>query len=539
VLGLMQDVPLTIDLALRRAATVGRDVEVVSIEPAGERRATWGEVAERALRLGAVLDALGVAPGERVGTFAWNGQRHLELYLGVPGSGRVLHTVNLRLFADDVAYVVRHAGDAALFVDASLTGLLAPLRDRLGVRAVVVMEDGGEVDPAFADAPRYEQLLAAAAAVAGAPSLDDLPRLDERDAASICFTSGTTGRPKAVVYSHRSVILHSLNSMGADSHGVSRRDAVLPLTPMFHVNCWGLPYTAALACAKLVLPGRDTSPEHTAALVERERVTVAAGVPTLWVRMLDQLDGGPDLSSLRRILVGGAEISKPVLARYGAAGIEVFHGWGATEMSPSGTATVLRPGHDDGRWGPPVPGVELRLRAPDGTLAPWDGEATGELEARGPWVASAYFEPDDDANATRFTADGWFRTGDVARIDPDGSVEIVDREKDLVKSGGEWISSAELERAIVEHPQVREVVVIGVPDEEWGERPAALIVPERGAAPAPAELAAWLGGRVARWWIPSVWETVEELPKTGVGKYDKRALRARYASASASASAER
>jgi fatty-acyl-CoA synthase len=198
-------------------------------------------------------------------------------------------------------------------------------------------------------------------------------------------------------------------------------------------------------------------------------------------------------------------------------------------MSPSGTATVLRPGHDDHRWGPPVPGVELRLRAPDGSLAPWDGAATGELEARGPWVAAAYLEPDDDANATRFTADGWFRTGDVARIAPDGAVEIVDREKDLVKSGGEWISSAELERAIVEHPQVREVVVIGVPDEEWGERPAALVVPERGAAPAPAELRAWLGGRVARWWIPSVWETVEELPKTGVGKYDKRALRARYA----------
>lgn len=527
MLGLMQDVPLTIDLMLRRAATVGRDVEVVSIEPGGEQRATWGEVAGRALRIGPVLDELGIGRDARVGTFAWNGQRHLELYLGVPCAGRVLHTVNLRLFADDVEYVVRHARDEALFVDASLTPLLAPLRDRLGVRAIVVMEDGGEVDPAFAGAPRYEQLLAAAAAAA--PSLDALPALDERAAASVCFTSGTTGRPKAVVYSHRSVVLHSLNSMGADSHGVSRRDTVLPLTPMFHVNCWGLPYTSALAAAKLVLPGRDTSPEHTAQLVERERVTVSAGVPTLWVRMLEQLDAGRDLSSLRRILVGGAEISTPVLERYGAAGVEVFHGWGATEMSPSGTATVIRPGAGDGRWGPAVPGVELRLRAPDGTLAPWDGEATGELEARGPWVARAYYAPDDDANATRFSADGWFRTGDVARIARDGSVEIVDREKDLVKSGGEWISSAELERAIVEHPSVSEVVVIAVPDEEWGERPAALIVPERGTAPVPAELREWLGGRVARWWIPSVWETVEELPKTGVGKYDKRALRARYA----------
>ncbi len=524
--GLMGDVPLTIDLMLRRAAQVGRDVEVVSIEPAGERRSTWGEVARRALRLTRVLDRLGVPAGACVGTFAWNGQRHLELYLAVPCSGRVLHTVNLRLFADDIAYVVAHAQDDVLFVDASLTELLAPLRERLDVRTFVVMEDGGDIDPAFADCPRYEDLLRDA----GEREAQELPSPAEDDAASICFTSGTTGRPKAVVYSHRSIVLHSLGALGADSHGISRRDVVLPLTPMFHVNCWGLPFTSALAGAALVLPGRDTSPEHTARLVERERVTVAAGIPTLWIRMLDELGAGThDLSSLRRILVGGAEISAPTVARYHAAGIDVFHGWGATEMSPSGSGTVLRAGHDDPRWGPAVAGVELRLAAPAGGYAPWDGVAVGELQARGPWVARAYLRPEDDANATRFTADGWFRTGDIARIHPDGAVEIVDREKDLVKSGGEWISSAELERALVAHPGVAEAVVIAIPDAEWGERPAALIVPAPSAQPSARALGQFLAERVARWWVPDVYEFVDELPKTTVGKYDKRRLRDEYA----------
>ncbi len=533
--GLMQDVPLTIDLILRRATQVGRDVPVVSIEPAGERRSSWGEVAQRALRLTHALDALGVAPGASVGTFAWNSQRHLELYLAVPCSGRVLHTVNLRLFADDIAYVVAHARDEVLFVDASLTALLAPMRAALDVRAFVVMEDGEPADPAFDDDPRYEELLAAAAPREPAA----LPTSGEGDAASICFTSGTTGRPKAVVYSHRSIVLHSLAALGIDSHGVSRRDVVLPLTPMFHVNCWGLPFTSALAGAALVLAGRDTSPEHTARLIERERVTVAAGIPTLWIRMLEQLDAGEhDLSSLRRILVGGAEISEPVAARYLERGIDIFHGWGATEMSPSGSGTVLRAGHQDDRWGPAVPAVELRLAAREGGYAPWDGVAVGELQACGPWVARAYLRPEDDANATRFTDDGWFRTGDIARIRPDGAVEIVDREKDLVKSGGEWISSAELERALVAHPAVAEAVVIAIPDPEWGERPAALVVSATRSAVSGQELAAFLAERVARWWVPDVFEFVPELPKTGVGKYDKRRLRDEYAARLARAGAE-
>jgi acyl-CoA synthetase (AMP-forming)/AMP-acid ligase II len=519
--GLMQDVPLTIELMLARAETVGADVEVVSVQPAGTCRTSWGEVAERARRLAAVLDELGVAPGACVGTFAWNTRRHLELYFGVPTAGRVLHTANVRLAGDDVRYVIEHAGDQALFVDASLTPTLAPILTTLDVDRIVVMEDGADVDPAFEGCPRYEQLLAAAEPRPAPPAA-------EHDAASVCFTSGTTGRPKAVVYSHRSIVLHSFGSLGVDSHAISRRDVLLPLTPMFHVNCWGLPYTAALAAAKLVLPGRDTSPEHFAELVQSERVTVAAGVPTLWVRFLEELENGTrDLSSLTRVLSGGAESPKQLIDRYLAHGISYFHGWGATEMSPSGTAAVIRPGENDERWGPAVAGVELRLRDKDGSLAPWDGASQGEVEARGPWVASAYYEPEDDANATRFTDDGWFRTGDVARIDPGGALEIVDRTKDLIKSGGEWISSLELERAILEHPDVAEAAVIAVPHDEWGERPAAIIVTNTGIDP--EALRRFLRDRVASWWLPEVVEVVDELPRTGVGKYDKRALRLRYA----------
>jgi fatty-acyl-CoA synthase len=527
--GLMQDVPLTLELVLRRAETVGREVEVVSVEPGGTRRTTWGAVADRARRLGAVLDGLGVPEGATVGTFAWNTARHLELYLGVPACGRVLHTVNVRLFPDDVVYVVRHARDAVLFVDASLTATLAGLRDQLGVRHVVVLDDGGEVDPAFADDPRYDELVAQAEPVA--PSRAP----QESDAASVCFTSGTTGRPKAVVYSHRSIVLHSYGSMGVDSHGVSRRDVVLPLTPMFHVNCWGLPYTAAFAGAGLVLPGRDASPEATARLVQEERVTVAAGVPTLWIRFLDALgDDALDLSSLTRVLSGGAESPRELIAAYGERGIAYFHGWGATELSPSGTATVVRPGTDDGRWGPPVPGIELRLRDAEGGLAPWDGVAVGEVEARGPWVTSGYLRPEDGANAERFTPDGWFRTGDLARMSERGVLEIVDRVKDLVKSGGEWIPSAELERAILEHPRVAEASVIAVADEQWGERPLAVVVTTDGAGLSADELREHLDGRVASWWIPGRVDAVAELPRTGVGKYDKRRLREQYAAAPAS-----
>ena len=515
----MQDFPLTIEMVVRRAETVAAQVGILCVEPSGVHRTTWGETAARARRLGGVLDGLGVAPGETVGTFAWNTRRHLELYLGVPTAGRVLHTVNVRLAPEDVLYVIAHGQDRALFVDASLTGLLAPVRDRLPTDRIVVMDDGGAVDPAFADCPGYESLLAAAEPRPGV-------RCEEGDAASVCFTSGTTGRPKAVVYSHRSVVLHSMSSLTVDNHGISRHDVVAPMTPMFHVNCWGLPYTTALAGASLVLVGRDTSPEAFAALVANERVTVGAGVPTLWIRFLAELDSGArDLSSLRLVLSGGAESTPGLIGRYLDHGIAYFHAWGATEMSPSGTAAVLRPGREDSRWGPPVPGVELRLRAEDGSLAPWDGMSPGEIEARGPWVAAAYLSPDDDSNTARFTTDGWFRTGDVAHMDPGGHLEIVDRAKDLIKSGGEWIPSLAHERAILEHPAVEEAAVIAIQDPEWGERPLAVVRLRAGAGLALEELRDFLTGRVASWWGPDRLEIVDELPRTGVGKYDKRALR--------------
>jgi fatty-acyl-CoA synthase len=523
--GLMQDVPLTIELILRRAVQLGRGFEVVSVGPDGVRRMPWPEVGGRALRLARALDRLGVARGARVGSFAWNSHRHLELYFAVPCSGRVLHAANVRLHHDDVRYAIEHARDEVLFVDASLTRTLAPLRDRLSVREFVVMEDGGEVDRAFADSPRYEELLA------DEPELEAFAAVAEDDAASICFTSGTTGRPKAVVYSHRSVVLHAMGALMVDGHAVRRGDIVLPLTPMFHVNCWGLPYSTAFAPGGLVLAGSDTSPAAVARLIESERPTVVAGIPTFWVQM-DPIFAAAEheLSSVERILCGGAEAAPSLIQRYLDRGIDFLHAWGMTEMSPSGTANWLRAGGTAGDAGPgvPSPAVELRLVGRDGDVLPWDGESVGELQARGPWVARAYLEPDDDSNATRFQ-DGWLGTGDVARIGPDGSVELVDREKDLVKSGGEWISSLDLERALVAHPDVAEAAVIAIPHERWGQRPAALVVPTPGAAPDLESLRGFLLERVASWWLPDVIELVAELPKTGVGKYDKRRLREEYA----------
>jgi fatty-acyl-CoA synthase len=523
--GLMQDVPLTLDLLLTRARELGGAVEVVSAHGEDLERTTWRAVAERVHRLANALDRLGVPRGARVGTFAWNSRRHLELYLAIPCSGRVLHTVNVRLFADDVAYVIEHAGDEVVFVDASLTPALAAVRDRLSVREYVVMDDGGEVHEAFAGAPRYEDLLAAESADY------EVPPLAEGDAASVCFTSGTTGRPKGVVYSHRSVVLHTLALMMRDAHAISRTDCVLPFTPMFHVNCWGLPYACAFAPAKLVLTGHDVSPEAGARLIESERVTVAAGVPTVWIRMAPQLESGErDFGSLERVLCGGSEASTTLIDRYRRRGIAFFHAWGSTEMSPSGTAGWVRPGDDteSERWGPPEPLVQLRLVDDAGDLVPWDGSAAGEIEVRGPWIAAAYLDPDDDSNEQRFSPDGWFRSGDIANITPEGRVRIVDRAKDLIKSGGEWISSNELESALASHPAVGEVAVIAVADAEWDERPAALVVPAAGAEVRPEELRDHLRERVARWWLPDIVEVVEELPKTGVGKYNKRLIRQQH-----------
>lgn len=518
----MQELPLSMPMILRRATTIGHDMTVSSNGPSGLDVRTWAEVGDRSMRLAAALDTLGVSSGSAVGSFAWNGHRHLELYYGVPCSGRVLHTVNVRLQPDVVEYVVGHAGDEVIFVDASLTPTLAPLRHRLDVKAFVVMDDDADIDPAFASDPRYEELIATHDPVGPAA-------IDEGDAASICFTSGTTGRPKAVVYSHRSVVLHSMAELMVDAHAVRRGDIVLPLTPMFHVNCWGLPYAAGLAPASLVFTGADTSPPTAARLIEDTKPTVLAGIPTFWVQMDAVFSSEEhDLSSVERILCGGAEAPPALIRKYTDRGIDFFHAWGMTEMSPSGTGNWIRAGssnvEEGAKQGIAEPLVDLRLAGDDGSEVPWDGESVGELEARGPWVASAYLNPEDKANEDKFI-DGWLRTGDVGRMYPDGTLEIVDRTKDLVKSGGEWISSVEMERVLAAHPEVLESAVVAVPHERWGERPAALVVLRQGGSATDDEIREFIAGRMASWQVPEIVSFVDELPKTGVGKIDKRRLR--------------
>lgn len=521
----MQDTPLVIPMILRRAMTIGADMSIVSVGPSGVDRRTWVDVGNRSMRLSAALDAIGVPKGSAVGSFAWNSHRHLELYYGVPSSGRVLHTVNVRLHGDDVAYVVGHADDQVIFVDASLTGVLAPIRSRLDVGTFVVMEDGAEIAPEFESDPRYEELLESVEPAL--PTADD-----ENDAASICYTSGTTGRPKAVVYSHRSVVLHSMAEMMVDNHAVRRGEVLLPLTPMFHVNCWGLPYTAGLAPASLIFTGSDTSPAAAGRLIEDERPTVLAGIPTFWFQMDSAFaSGAMDYSSVERILCGGAEAPPALIKKYTDRGIDFFHAWGMTEMSPSGTGNWIPARSADVEFGAKqgiaAPTVELQLVDDAGEPLPWDGKTVGELQARGPWVAKAYLDPQDDSNQTKFV-NGWIRTGDVARIYSDGTVEIVDRTKDLVKSGGEWISSVELERALAAHPTILEAAVVAVEHPRWGERPAALLVPEPEATIDESEVREFLEEHVAKWWIPDVFEIVDELPKTGVGKTDKKRLRAEW-----------
>ncbi|HUG08235.1 MAG TPA: long-chain-fatty-acid--CoA ligase [Acidimicrobiia bacterium] len=518
----MQDVPLSIPMILDRATVLGTTMKIVSVEPAGVDRRTWPDITNRALRLAAALDNLGVPKGAAVGSFAWNGHRHLELYYGVPCSGRVLHTINVRLHPDDISYVVDHAADEVIFVDASLTPVLAPLRERLDVRTFVVMEDGAEIHPTFDSEPRYEELIN------GEDPIEPLA-VDEKDAASICFTSGTTGRPKAVVYSHRSVVLHSMGELMVDGHAIRRADVVLPLTPMFHVNCWGLPYAGGLAPASLIFAGADTSPNATASLIQSERPTVLAGIPTFWVQMDKVFSSDEyDLSSVERILCGGAEAAPALIERYTSRGIDFFHGWGMTEMSPSGTGSWAAGGSQNvehgSKQGVPAPTVQMRIVSDDGSVLPWDGEAVGEVQVRGPWIAAAYLNPNDDSNQARFI-DGWLRTGDVGRVAPDGTLEIVDRTKDLIKSGGEWISSVELERNLVAHPAVAEAAVVAVPHERWGERPVALVVLRDDASVTAEEIEKFLATRVASWQVPDRIEFAADLPKTGVGKIDKRRLR--------------
>ena len=533
--GLMSDHPLSLTHVFGRAERLFPAKEIVTATPAGRERTTYGAWAERTRRLAGVFDTLGLAGDARVGTFAWNTARHLELYYAAPCSGRILHALNIRLFPEQITYAVNHADDAAIFVDRSLLGLFWPLVETFErVEHLIVMDDGSDAE--IPDDPRvqdYETLLAAAEPV-------EFRVHEETRAAATCYTSGTTGNPKGVVYSHRSIVLHALTTMGVDTLAVSERDTVLPVVPMFHVNAWGLPHAAPMAGANLVMPGPDLSGPAIAALIAEEDVTLAAGVPTIWNAVLPEL-AGRELPALRTIVCGGSAVPKALSEAYREQiGLPITQAWGMTETSPIGTVGRVKstlgeqgdPGLADVRSaaGLPVPLVDIRITEPTTAAElPWDGEARGELQIIGPWIASTYY--DDERSGDSFTDDGWLKTGDVATIDPEGYVRLVDRTKDLIKSGGEWISSVELENEIMACPDVAEAAVIGVPDERWGERPLACVVLSPGAALGADELRAFLDGRVPKWWLPERIEFIDEVPKTSVGKFSKKDLRARFADA--------
>jgi fatty-acyl-CoA synthase len=533
--GLMQDRPLTLDHFFGRAEMLYPEKHVVTATAGGTEVETYGEWADRSRRLGGVLDELGISADGRVATFGWNTARHLELYFAAPCSGRVLHTLNIRLFAEQITYIVNHAEDEVIFVDRSLTGLLWPLLDTFKtVRHIVVADDGRGDQPddaGTADLHAYEELLAAATPV-------EWPRLDEDQAASMCYTSGTTGNPKGVVYSHRSTWLHTISVTMADSIGARESDTILPVVPMFHANAWGLAHAGVAVGANLVMPGPDLTPPAIATLIEREKVTVAAGVPTIWMGVLPEL-AGRDTSHLRAIPCGGSAVPKALSEAYHEqVGLPILQAWGMTETSPVASVgrikSYLADSLDDDALadlrssiGNISIGVDFRVvDQATGDPVPWDGESRGELQVAGPWVAREYYN--DDRSPQSFTDDGYLRTGDVVTIDPEGYLRIVDRTKDVVKSGGEWISSVELENEIMSHPDVAEAAVIGVKHPKWSERPLACVVVKPDVTLTKEELLVFLDGRVAKWWLPDDVVFIDEVPKTSVGKFSKKDLRDRF-----------
>ena len=532
--GLMMDVPLTIPLIVRHAEALHGAKLVIGRRPDRSiRRLTYRELFARARRLAGALHEVGVRRGDRVATFCWNHHEHVETYFAVPCMGAVVHTLNIRLSAEELAYIANHAGDSVVIVDRVLLPAFERFREKLtNVRAVIVVDGEGASDlpPGALD---YETLI-----TAGKPhSFDD--RIDERDAAAMCYTSGTTGRPKGVVYSHRSQLLHTLVVSQPVCLGIAERDVVLPIVPMFHANAWGAPYAAALAGANQVHAGPHLDPTSLLELMASERVTSAMGVPTIWLGILQELDrngASYDLSALEHVMIGGAAVPESLIRAFAERHrIAITQGWGMTETSPVGSMSTLTSELENedaatryayrARAGRPLPLFEIRVRDESGVRA-WDDSGMAELEVRGPWVASSYYDAPDAGE--RFTSDGWFRTGDIASIDARGYIAIRDRAKDVIKSGGEWISSVALENAIMGLPGVAEAAVVGIPHPRWDERPLAVIVPREGCVITADEVRAQLAPRFPKWWLPDAIELVSAIPKTSVGKFPKREIRDRY-----------
>ncbi len=532
--GLMMDYPLTLTHLLERSARLFPKQEIASRMPDGMHRYSYAEFHSRVHAVARLLEELGVQPGDRVGSLCWNSFRHLELYFAVPCYGAVLHTLNLRLPSDQLTYIIGHAEDKVIFVDASLAPLLEPIRDQIAcVQHFVILPD--EPRPtSLGPASDYESAI-----LAGSNRPYAWPALEETAACATCYTSGTTGNPKAVLYTHRALFLHSFSLALADVFAISERDTVLQIVPMFHANGWGVPFAAVMTGARIVLTGRQLQPEDVAGLIQNERVTFTAGVPTIWMTLYAYLENHPhDLSSLRAVVVAGSAMPRQFIEWYEKKYRVPFRlAWGMTETTPIATFMAVKKNLDSlpekehfdllARHGLPLAGVEIRIVDAEGRELPWDGNSMGELQTRGPWITSGYYH--DDRNQEAF-ADGWFRTGDVATIDPEGYMQIMDRTKDLVKSGGEWIPSVDLENAIMAHPKVAEAAVIAVFHPKWQERPLACIAPlaEYRGRLTKEEILDFLKSRVAKWWLPDDVIFIEAVPKTSVGKFNKRALRERF-----------
>lgn len=534
--GLMQPTQLTINYLFDRAEKYHRDKTVTTATATGIERVTYGEWADRTRRIASALDTLGITATGRVATFAWNTARHLELYFAAPCSGRVLHTLNIRLFPEQLTYIVNHAEDEIIFCDTSLWALLEPLVPSFTtVKHLVFMNDGKGAAPASVPGIQvhdYEELVSKSKPAVW-PVIGD-----ENRAASMCYTSGTTGNPKGVVYSHRSTYLHTMATMMTDSVGVGEADVILPVVPMFHANSWGLAHAGVASGADLVMPGPDLSGPAVARLIVDEKVTVAAGVPTIWMAVLPELKG-KDTSSLRCIPCGGSAVPKALSEAYREqTGLPILQAWGMTETSPIAAVCTLSradralPQEQQADLRTTVGliafGVEMRVVEPGTTTPlPWDGESSGELQCSGPWIAADYY--DDPRSRESFTDDGWLRTGDVAVVDPMGRIRLVDRTKDLIKSGGEWISSVDVENELMSHPRIAEAAVIGVPHPKWSERPLACVVVNPGDSLTKDEVLDHIRGSLAKWQVPDDVVFIDEVPKTSVGKFSKKTLRERFA----------